>query len=246
MIKEIKRMTLNPFEQFIALVHVDQKINTLQASINKIDKEREQRAQGDLAHKNILSISREKVHAAKKEVDAQELEMKILDEKEREKKNNLERIANYKEYQSLKAEVDAVKTAQHNLEEGLIGAWNRLDLAKKEYEVAQQTYQNQHAEYEQAIAQDLSSIEQKRQEIQELLTQRVEKEKSVPAEWLEKYAIMRTRTTDPVVPVIKGSCSACFLTVSHQDMQALERHKLIQCKDCFRLLYLPDGMQQQS
>jgi predicted nucleic acid-binding Zn-ribbon protein len=239
-------MNPNPFEQFIALVNVDQKINTLQASITKINKEREQHVQLDRAHKAALSTSHEKVLAAKKEVDAQELEMKILDEKEREKKSHLEHIANYKEYQSLKTEIDTLKKTQHQLEEGLIGAWNRLDLAKKEYETAQQTYHNQHENYTQEIAQDDNAIEKARQEVAALTNERMQKEKGVPAEWLEKYAIMRAKTTNPVVPVIKGSCSACFLTVSHQDMQALERHKLLQCKDCFRLLYLPDGMRQPA
>lgn len=69
---------------------------------------------------------------------------------------------------------------------------------------------------------------------------RQSKEQAVPAEWLEKYATMRARVTDPVVPVINGDCSACFYQVSTQDMQQLRHRKLLQCKDCFRLLYLPE------
>ena len=62
----------------------------------------------------------------------------------------------------------------------------------------------------------------------------------------EKYAVMRAKVTDPVVPVIDGSCSACFYKISPQDMQLLARRKLVQCKDCFRLLYLVEAQKQKS
>lgn len=71
-----------------------------------------------------------------------------------------------------------------------------------------------------------------------MINERLHKEKGLPEEWLEKYAIMRARINDPVVPVFDGNCSACFYKISVQDMQFLKHRKLIQCKDCFRLLYL--------
>jgi predicted nucleic acid-binding Zn-ribbon protein len=71
-------------------------------------------------------------------------------------------------------------------------------------------------------------------------------ESIVPQGWLEKYAIMRTKVTDPVVPVINNSCSACFYDVIGQDLQELRKKKLLQCKECYRFLYLDSNSLQNE
>ena len=72
--------------------------------------------------------------------------------------------------------------------------------------------------------------------------------KGIPEEWLEKYSIMRTRVPNPIVSVKNGSCSACFHALTQQDMLNLQRRKLLQCRDCYRFLYIesPHVTQQQS
>jgi predicted nucleic acid-binding Zn-ribbon protein len=49
--------------------------------------------------------------------------------------------------------------------------------------------------------------------------------------------MMRTRTADPVVPVLDGSCSACFHYLTEQDLLLIKKNKLMQCKGCYRFLY---------
>jgi predicted nucleic acid-binding Zn-ribbon protein len=44
---------------------------------------------------------------------------------------------------------------------------------------------------------------------------------------------------DPIVPVFDGSCSACFYAMTGQDMQELYKNKLLQCRGCYRFVYLP-------
>lgn len=95
-----------------------------------------------------------------------------------------------------------------------------------------------------------SSIAQKDEHIARLLNELAERhtmrkplEKGVPEEWLERYAMMRSRVSDPVVPVKDGLCSACFHQILAQDMILLRRNKLLQCKECYRFLYLESGQQ---
>lgn len=231
-------MNGTPFEQFIALVQVDQKINSLNASIVSLEKKNKENLAQEELHKHALESVKNKLHDMKKEVDSQELEMKILDQQEADKKNKLDNVANHKEYQLLKNEIDKIKQDQHNLEEGLMVAWNQLENARKEFDSAQKTFQDQSAAIHEDIQKNKEKIDSIRQEVKTLVDERVDKEKGLPAEWLEKYAIMRARVSDPVVPVLDGNCSACFYKISVQDMQSLKHRKLIQCKDCFRLLYL--------
>ncbi len=216
-------MNGTPFEQFIALVQVDQKINSLNASIASLEKSNKENLAQEAAAQQALELVKNKLHDMKKEVD---------------KKNKLDRVANHKEYQLLKNEIDTIKQDQHNLEEGLMIAWNQLENARKEFDVAQKAFQEQSASIHEAIKKNQEKIESIKQDIQTIIEERVNKEKGLPEEWLEKYAIMRARVSDPVVPVLDGNCSACFYKISVQDMQSLKHRKLIQCKDCFRLLYL--------
>jgi predicted nucleic acid-binding Zn-ribbon protein len=66
----------------------------------------------------------------------------------------------------------------------------------------------------------------------------------MPAEWLEKYTIMRARVSDPVVAISHQSCSACSQMLTMQDMVRARHGALIQCQACYRLLYLPESMER--
>lgn len=236
-------MTQTPFEQFIALVEVDQKINGLNNQIaslrQKISRLNQESQSQLLAHQKV----KEHYEKMRKEVDAKELEMKSLDQQESEKKIKLDQVANHKEYQSIKSEIDVLKKAQHELEESLIAVWNQLENSKKELDASALAYQQHEETAKQQIEQLENQIKEITAQVDELLKARIDEEKNVPAEWLQKYAIMRAKVSDPVVPVVNGNCSACFYSVSAQDLQDLRRRKLVQCKDCYRLLYLQEAQQ---
>lgn len=239
-------MNGTPFEKFIALVEVDQQINGLNAAIAILEQKNNENKKIIESSQEALTAVKNKLHDMRKEVDAKELEMKMLDQQEADKKKRLDAIANHKEYQLIKAEIDQLKKAQHDLEEGLMSAWNQLETTKKEFETAQQNFEQQNKTILDQIDTNNKKIAEIKVEVDRLIYDRVEKEQVIPAEWLEKYAVMRARVTDPVVPVQDGSCSACFYKIAVQDMQALKRRKLVQCKDCFRLLYLEGAHEQSS
>ena len=75
---------------------------------------------------------------------------------------------------------------------------------------------------------------------------RPEKEKIVPEEWLEKYTIMKAQVSDPVVPITQETCSACFYALTNQDIICARRGRLLQCKGCYRLLYLLEAMETET
>lgn len=236
-------MTQTPFEKFIALVEVDQKINSLNNQIAAHRKKIADLVQESQSHLLAHEKIKEKYELTRKEVDAKELEMKILDQQESEKKVKLDHVANHREYQSIKAEIDLLKKSQHDLEESLIGVWNQLENTKKELDASDVAYQQHQVEIKQQIDERENQIKEVLSQVDQLLADRIQKDQTMPAEWLEKYSIMRARVSDPVVPVLDGSCSACFYKVSAQDMQDLRRRKLVQCKDCYRLLYLQEAQQ---
>ncbi len=230
-----------PFEQFISLVEVDQSINGFHAQIAAHEKKIAAWQQELQVQQSNVERVKARYDQNKKEVDAKELEMKSLDQQEADKKARLEQVANHKEYQSIKAEVDQLKKSQHALEDTLIGAWNQLEQSKKEWEAQAAVFGQRQQELQASSQQEKDAIDALKKQIEQFMSVRTEKEKQVPAEWLQKYAIMRTRVKDPVVPVLDGSCSACFYKISAQDMNDLKHRKLVQCKDCYRLLYMSEA-----
>jgi predicted nucleic acid-binding Zn-ribbon protein len=228
------------FNKFLDLIQLDQHIETLNRDSKKVEQEMALVTAQEHAATLQLNEAKKTVHDAQKKVDEHELEMKSLDTQEQEKKRRLEFISNHKEYQSLKSEIDLLKKKQSDLEDTLIHAWHLLEGAKTAYEA-------QHHTVQELVTQAQTQLREKQQALDELIRKhheqeliRKEKEEGIPSEWLDKYIMMRARVSDPVVPVVRGSCSACFYKVTEQDLVLLRRNKLIQCKDCYRFLYMPN------
>jgi len=228
-----------PFQTFITLVSLDQQINTLNKEITVQEKQSDQLAQKRLQLDAELAQVKQRVQSMQKEVDAYELEMKDLDDRERKKKQTLDAISSHKEYLSIKTEIDALKKQQHTLEDTLIEVWNNLENAQKDYTQKYTAHEQKVA----SMAAEGAALQEKKQtlvtERDKKIEERLPVQSKVPEEWINKYTQMRAKVADPVVSVVDGACTACFYHMSEQDMIALSRRRLIQCKDCFRLLYLP-------
>lgn len=172
------------------------------------------------------------------EVAKKELEMKRLDELEKDIKKRLDSAQNQREYQSATSEIEKVKGMQHGLEEDLIATWKKLEHAEQEYRDRAAFCEKKIAEHNVAIQETMQKIQEAKQQIEQLKEQRQEKLATVPKELAEKYEAMYQHVSNPIVSVQKGSCSGCFYTITQQDMLYLRTGKLIQCKECFRFLYL--------
>lgn len=236
-------MSDHPFKTFINLITFDQHILSIEQQVAQLHRDIADAQAKITISNNQLDVAKEKAHAARKYVDECELENKGIDEQEKAKKRQLDALSHYKDYQSIKNEIDALKAKQHALEQVVLEAWNVLEAAQKEHELAKQAHERVAVELDAAIADKLKVIKELEHSVQQLIEQRPEKEKQVPAEWLEKYVMMRSKVSDPVVPVVQGSCSACYHQVSEQDMMLLKRRKLLSCQGCYRLLYSTEIIQ---
>jgi len=233
-------MSEQPFKTFVNLITFDQNLLNLEKKIAQLHRDIAEVQAATYRSNQQLDACKKKVHDMKKLVDESELEARMIDEREKNKKRQLETLSNYKEYQSLKNEIDALKIKQVDLEQVVIDAWSSLENAQKEYDLEKKAHDRIVSEG-QAVKEDkLKTINELENNLQKLIKQRPEKEQQVPAEWLEKYAMMRSRVEDPVVPVQNGSCSACYYQVSDQDMLSLRKRKLLQCQGCYRLIYSPE------
>ena len=231
-------MNDNPFYAFIRLVELDQKYNNSVIQYEALLAEIKTMQSHSQEQKKIVDDLRVQSQNLRKQVDRQELEIKALREQETIKKIKLDQLSNPREFLSLQHELEVLSKKLSALEELLFEVWQQQQEVEKSYTV-------QSSEYAAALPTVEAHLEQlsvKKNNLQALLEQlkheRGALEPRVVADLRDKYEYMRAKVSDPVVPVIDGKCGACFSPVSYNDMQGLRRHKLLACKDCYRLLYI--------
>lgn len=229
---------LTPFQKLIDLVKFDREAITLNQNISAAKKDldllvkqkEELLVSQETAKKNLLNFE--------KEVHLQELRMKELQEKESAKKELLAQLANPKEQQALKKEIDALNRSQQIYETDLVNSWNKLETAKKDFENINKSLHSKSQELETAVSEKLALITSLEEKATQHKTARTEKTESIPAEWLQKYNTMYLQVDNPIVPLVGQGCSACFSDVTRQAYIDLQKKKLLQCKGCFRLIYI--------
>ncbi|KKP29613.1 MAG: hypothetical protein UR12_C0005G0044 [candidate division TM6 bacterium GW2011_GWF2_30_66] len=237
-------MNNNAFTALIDLVDFDQKTIFLQNNIAKlvhgISFFEKQKDTLDIA----IQKAKNNLHDIQKEVDLSELEIKSYDQQIKEKQAKLNLITTQKEHASYKKEIQNLQEKQHACEGPLVDSWNALEQAKLEYQKQLDGYESNVAQIDKEITENNKNIEQAKIELQEHIDKRDEKVKFVPKDWLEKYEILGARVADPIVTVDRGSCSACYYDVTPQHMVELKNGKLVQCKGCYRFLYIKQQQEE--
>ena len=229
------------FQTFIDLVTFDQGLVKIECDIKK-SQEIQQSLLADIQrlHEDFEDIKSAKLQA-RKAVDEKELYMKVLDDKESELKNKLASISNQKEFKSLEKETLVINADRLRHEQELLVLWNKLETLHKTYEFKHTLHEEQVAKFHTEVEKIKNEITALHAQLVDLEAQRLEKQKNVPQEWLDMYVNMKGRVPNPVVPVVNDSCDACFYSVTSRDLQSLRNNKLLQCRDCYRLLYIPSA-----
>jgi hypothetical protein len=229
------------FSLLIDLVNFDQHVAQIDRDI-KIHQEHI--AQLENKKKEIdllLAQAKQELYDIRKNVDTYELEMGELDGREKDEKIKLDNVSNLKEYNSIKNEIDVLQHTRQEKEKAVLQAWNDLENSQARLNGLQKETEQQLADIEQQIVQQLQEKKKLQNQLLELMPRRTEKEKKVPEQWLEKYTLMRARVTDPVVALNNDHCSVCSLTLAQPEIMQAQKGSLLQCKGCFRLLYIPES-----
>ncbi len=227
-----------PFQKFIDLVAFDQATNKLENELKQFEQSVHQSTTQINQIISDVALVKQKLAASKKNVDAKEHEMKELDEKQKEKQRILDRVVNQRECQSIYQEIEVLKKTQHDYEEELLSAWHLFEVAQKEFAIKKQDSEKSIQGLEDKLLLYAQQQEVIKQSLEEQQKQRAAKEVGIPEEWLEKYTMMSRTVKNPVVPVVNGACSACFYNLPLPDMGRLRKHAMLQCKDCYRFLYM--------
>lgn len=230
-------MSHQTLKKFIDLITFDQQLISLQKKSQDIQK-------NILFHQGQIQQEEDKKFKVElkeqefqRQLGQQEILLKELQDKEQYLLRNIEKISGSREYDAAVKELDHIRQAQTSEEQKLIQMHNKVNNAKKEVATVIQHVQEQIEKLQQLIINDKQNLDLVHQELSSIDLARNEKLQGISSDWLEMYEMMRGRVSNPVVPLQQDSCSACFYGLTPRDLQILRQNGLIQCKDCYRLLY---------
>ena len=232
-----------PLLKFIALITFDRDYEKMNARIASLEQEILTLQKKDQELAATLTAADQAINTIKKEITSYELSVKELDGHIKEKKERLAAAMSPREHRAIMSEVDALSARQLRSEENLLAAWSSLETRKRFYDKLLQANEQQMQDIKSSITEKQNQIEHEKSLLAQGDVQRKTYEQGLPAEWLDKYAAMRSRVPNPVVPIQQDSCSACFYCMSQQELVELRRRALIQCKGCYRFLYCPSAHQ---
>ncbi|MBX9830614.1 hypothetical protein K2X40_01535 [Candidatus Babeliales bacterium] len=193
----------------------------------------------ELIQKLAISIEEKKnrFRQEQKNVDLQELQAHDLKIKEEAKRTQLANVGSQKEYQAVRKELDRVSRDRDEQEDALLKAWHQLETAQKSYELEEKNSVGRTADLTEDIQAKAAAVQTLEQQLVELHAKRETLVQTIPPEWLVRYDRMKHNVPDPIVPVIRSSCSSCFYAVLHQDLYKLKKSDILPCRSCYRFLY---------
>jgi predicted nucleic acid-binding Zn-ribbon protein len=233
-----------PFVRFLELVQYDQQAVTLHQQKLTLEKELTQLSQQVALVEKELEVARRHHQATRREVETKEAEMQELGDAEKQIQYKLENLHSPKEYSPLKKELEHIREKQHNSEPILIKAWQVAETAEKDFVAYQAIYEEKVKNLDAQAAEKTQALRALDEQLREFDKGHAHKAEGLPQEWLEKYAMMKTRVPNPVVPVVDGNCSGCHFQIRPHDIAALRKRALVQCRECYRFLYMPEIMLQ--
>jgi predicted nucleic acid-binding Zn-ribbon protein len=188
-----------------------------------------------------VEAARESLKRTKVSTDDKELQLKEREGRIEDLQKKLNSCGSNREYQALKEQIAADEQANSVLSDEILEAFDKIE--REEELVAQAV-----AQYEKAtadLAQLRGRVSSERGGLESELA-RVEQElnraeNALPSDFKQDYKRMvRARGEDALAPVDGETCESCNQIITPQMYDQLRCGKLVFCKSCGCVLYLPE------
>jgi predicted nucleic acid-binding Zn-ribbon protein len=188
-----------------------------------------------------LAAAHSEVKAARVLADQKQLQLKTGEAKIADLKSKLNAAQTNREYQALKEQIAAAEMAGSVLADEILEAFEKVDqlrlgigeveqtLAKTKEELGK-TQQTVKAQEETLVA-DRRRVEGNLKEAEEAL----------PADFRDAYyRVVKAKGQDAMAQVEGESCGGCYQNLTTNMINDLLMSRVVFCKVCGRLLYLPE------
>ena len=188
----------------------------------------------------LLAAAGERMKTMRMASDAKQVQLKGGEDKVAELKIKLNAAASNREYQALLDQIAAINMTNSVLADEILEAFERIDDFKMTVDkatAASEAATRQAQATRQEVEKDRPLVETDIRRLQEELRQA---EGLLPIDVREHYQrVVRAKGEDALAPIYGEICSGCNQRVLLNMLADLRMSKLVFCKSCGRLLYLP-------
>lgn len=186
------------------------------------------------------ALALDEIKKAKMAVDQRQLQLRSAEAKILDLEGKLNACKTNREYQTLRDQIAADKMATKVLEDEILEGLESLDavkakLAPAEAEIA--TVKKQLAETKAKVDGETSRLEA---EVARIRADLDVAEGELPADSREVYQrIVKSKGAEAMAPVEGTSCGGCFQQLTGNMLAELSMGRVVPCRGCGCLLYLP-------
>ena len=210
--------------------------------------EKLQQKKNDLAKLEAL-VARERAALAEVEKFRRDLDMQLKTDESgaARAKSKLTQVKTSKDYMAAQRELEATRKIIGEREEEILKLIDSIDLKKKA--IAQMEADTSElagivAEEEKVVS---AKVAEMRASVEGERTVRDQVAAKVRPDIMKKYGSIRMRRGLAVVPVVKGTCQGCHMTIPPQLYNLLQRGTTVEtCPTCARIIYWSEIMAEKK
>jgi predicted nucleic acid-binding Zn-ribbon protein len=197
-------------------------------------------AQVDAAEAGRIG-AQDEVKKAKVAADQKQLQLKTAEAKIKDLDAKLNACKTNREYQLLTEQIAADRMATKVLEDEILEALERVDAVKKTLPTAESAVQAANKILTETKARVAAEATQLDSEVQRLRGDLEATERELPADIRDLYdRAVKSKGADGMAPLDGESCGGCFHQITGNMYSELLMGKVVMCRSCGRLLYLPE------
>ncbi len=190
----------------------------------------------------LLQQAQESIKKLKISLHEKEVSLKSQHQVIAKHEKQLNEASSRKEYDTLRVEIESDKKVCSKIEDAILDVMSEIE-----------TRAAQVPEYEKAVhkakedtARIISDIQTRRNEFTERLNETLksihEVEAGLPEDVRALYdRLVAAKGDSAMASVVDRTCSACYTEITAQSQNDLLQERLVFCKNCGRILYLPEG-----
>jgi uncharacterized protein len=192
------------------------------------------------AEENLAKLQGE-IKAARIAIDQKQLQLKSSEGKVIDLKVKLNQAQSNREYQALKDQIAADEMAGSVLADEILEAMEKVDELKAQVPELDGHVAKAKAELTTVQQHVRAQEESLKADTKRLEGELVEAEMSLPSDFRELYQrVIKAKGQDGMASVDGSSCGGCFQQLTANMVNEINMSRVVLCKSCGRVLYLPE------
>lgn len=230
-------MRSTELQVLVDLAWADQRLLSLRHDLYKVQQELLEKQHFHAQFQEHFSAISYEFHQLKKDIDVQERYLQELQVKEEALKLKMNNLHSPKEYAACLKECENIEQMRSSQETIVLNLWESFPQTEAKYHQEIITVQQSMDAVVGLIKNLEYQISLKTAEIEKIDQSRKDAIFDMQGDWISLYSVMHRKVANPMVHVREQSCSCCSYAISPLDLQLLQHKKLLQCQNCYRILF---------